>query len=99
MTVAAGESVRIMEMTVTDRVYHSHQQAIGQLFEIGLGATSLQKCTADPYVQEQLLHMVAELDQVIAALRSVTFDLFSESQMPLELVAEAPGSEPPAPAA
>jgi hypothetical protein len=43
--------------------------------------------------------MVAELDQVIAALRSVTFDLLPESQVPLELVAEPPASERPAPAA
>jgi hypothetical protein len=88
--------VRIMEGTVSDGVYHSQQQAIGQLFQIGLAATSLQKRTADPYVQEQLVRMVADLDQVIAALRSVTFDLVPSSQAPLELVPKTPGSEPPA---
>ena len=86
----------IMEVTESGRVYHSHQQAIGQLFQIGLAATSLQKRTADPYVQEQLLSMVADLDQVIAALRSVTFDLVPDSLAALELVPELPGSEPPA---
>ncbi len=86
----------IMEGTASGGVYQSHQQAIGQLFEIGLVATSLQKRTADPYVQEQLLRMVANLDQVIAALRSVTFDLVPDSLAALELVPEPPGSEPPA---
>ena len=57
---------------------------------------ALQKRTADPYVQEQLLRMVANLDQVIAALRSVTFDLVPDSLAALELVPEPPGSEPPA---
>ena len=88
--------MRTMEGTMTDRVYRSHQQAIGQLFQIGLAATSLQRCTADPYVQEQLLRMVAELDQVIAALRSIAFELVPDSGVALELVPEAPGSEPPA---
>jgi hypothetical protein len=88
--------VRIMEGTVPGRVYRSHQQAIGQLFQIGLAATSLHERTADPYVQEQLLGMVTDLDQVIAALRSMTFDLVPDShnsQAALELVAEPPGSE------
>ncbi len=40
--------------------------------------------------------MVANLDQVIAALRSVTFDLVPDSLAALELVPEPPGSEPPA---
>ncbi len=88
--------MRIMEGTMKDRLCRSHQQAIGQLFQIGLAATSLRKCTADPYVQEQLLHMVAELDQVIAALHSVTFELVPDSGVPLDLVPEPPGFEPPA---
>jgi hypothetical protein len=59
-------------------------------------AASLDERTADHYVQEQLLGMVTDLDQVIAALRSMTFDLVPDShnsQAALELVAEPPGSE------
>lgn len=61
-------------MAERGHVYQSHERAIERVFQLGLAVTSLEGRTADPHVQERLAGIAVELDEVIAELRSVTFD-------------------------